>query len=369
MNPSVSNYSEEGDIYKFTLSGVNVSLANAIRRTILSDIPIVSIFTENNDKTQCDMKINTTRLHNEILKQRLGCIPIHIKELDLLPGKYRLELDMQNETDSMIIVTSEHFKIKNKTNDHYLTKDEMRKIFPPNPKTNMFIDFARLRPRLGDTIPGEHLKICAEFSIHTAKENSMYNVVSKCAYGNTVDMEKVNEVWQEQEDKLKQSDGITKEDIKFQKDNFYLLDAQRHFKTDSFDFVLQTIGVFTNVEIVNKACVVLQDKMVAFIQALDSDIVPILNSETTIDNCYDIILENEDYTMGKVLEYLLYEKYYMKEKTFTFCGFKKFHPHNDDSTIRIAYQEKADKHMVAQHLRSVANDAKDVFGQIRTFFK
>jgi DNA-directed RNA polymerase II subunit RPB3 len=369
MNPAVSNYSEEGDLYKFTLSGVNVSLANAIRRTILSDIPIVAIYTENNDKTQCDIKINTTRLHNEILKHRLSCIPIHMKELDVLPGKYSLELDLQNETDNMILVTTEHFRIKNKSNDNYLTKDEMRKIFPPHPKINTYIDFARLRPRIGDSIPGEHLKLTAEFSIRTAKDNSMYNVVCKCAYGNTVDAEKAQMAWQDQEDKLKQSEGVTKEDIQFQKENFYALDAQRHFIPDSFDFVLQTIGIYTNVEIMNKACVILQDRLASFIQSLDSDIIPILHSETTMDNCYDIVLENEDYTLGKVLEYLLYEKYYVQEKIFTFCGFKKFHPHNDDSTIRIAYENSTDKHMVAQHLRIVANDARDIFGKIRTFFR
>ena len=37
MNPVISNSIEEGDVYKFTLSNVNVSLANAIRRTILSE--------------------------------------------------------------------------------------------------------------------------------------------------------------------------------------------------------------------------------------------------------------------------------------------------------------------------------------------
>ena len=39
MNPILSSISEHGDIYKFTIGGINVSLANAIRRTILSDIP------------------------------------------------------------------------------------------------------------------------------------------------------------------------------------------------------------------------------------------------------------------------------------------------------------------------------------------
>ena len=97
MNPTLSNISEDGDIYKFTLSGINVSLANAIRRTILSDIPTVVCYTDTSVDGQCSIPINTTRLHNEILKQRLSCIPIHSAELDTLPGNYILELDIQNE--------------------------------------------------------------------------------------------------------------------------------------------------------------------------------------------------------------------------------------------------------------------------------
>jgi len=46
MEPKISNISEESGIYSFTLSGVNVSLANSIRRTVLSDIPINVIITE-----------------------------------------------------------------------------------------------------------------------------------------------------------------------------------------------------------------------------------------------------------------------------------------------------------------------------------
>ena len=53
----------------------------------------------------------------------------------------------------------------------------------------MFIDFARVRPAMGD-VPGEELILNAEFSVHTAKENSMFNVASICSYGNTVDVSK-----------------------------------------------------------------------------------------------------------------------------------------------------------------------------------
>lgn len=367
MDPKLSNISEEGDVYKFTLSGLNVSLANSIRRTILSEIPINVILTETYAENKCNILVNTTRLHNEILKHRLSCIPIHITELELLPDKYVLEVDMKNDTDRMIYVTTEHFKIRNKTNDNYLTENEMRKIFPPNAKTNSFIEFARLRPKIGDGIPGEQLKLIAEFSVSNAKNNSMFNVVSKCSYGNTVDLAKIDEMWEQYEDKMR-SENNTKEEIEFQKKNFYLLDAQRYFIADSFDFVLQTLGIYTNKELVQKACVILQNKFVELVSAIDNDILPINISETTMEHCYDVILENEDYTVGKVLEYLLYEQFYMKEKIFTFCGFKKLHPHNSDSVIRIAYIKQADKNTVRNNLRGVCIDAIEFYKKLHKMF-
>jgi DNA-directed RNA polymerase alpha subunit/DNA-directed RNA polymerase subunit L len=374
MNPSISNISVDGECYKFTLSGLNVSLANAIRRTILSDIPATVFYTGSAQPSQCIVHANTTRLHNEILKHRLSCIPIHIQELDLLPENYVMELDMQNDTDSVIIVSTEHFRIRNKANDNYLTKEETRKIFPACAKTNMFIDFARLRPKIGDTIPGEKLKITSEFSVHTAKDDSMFNVVSKCSYGNTVDIVKANGVWEEHERKLK-SDGSTSEEIMIQKKNFYILDAHRSYAPDSFDFAIQSVGVYDNKEIIRKACVVLQNKLVdlqlkltEIAQASNLNAIQIKHSETTVENCFDIILENEDYTIGKVLELILYERYYVSESILTYCGFKKFHPHDLDSTIRLAYVSAIDKQQIAQHVLNACVAAIDVFGRVGKMF-
>ena len=365
MNPTVSNISDDGDVYKFTLSDINISLANAIRRTILSDIPTLAFDAENKD--YCKIDKNTGRLHNEILKHRLCCIPIHMNELDILPGNYTMELDMRNDGDNMIYVTTENFKIKNKTNGNYLTEEETRKIFPPSIKTNMYIDFARLRPKIGPTIPGEHIKLTCEFTLRTAKDNSTYNVVSKCAYGNTIDAVKAKDVWEGIENKMRAEES-TNDEISFQKKNYYLLDAQRSFLKDSFDFVIQTVGVYSNKDIVKKGCGVLQNKLVELIQNIDSDVVPIKMSETTVDNSYDIVLENEDYTIGKALEYILYEKYYNGEKILTYCGFKKYHPHDADSIIRIAFKQPADKRMVGQYIKEAAVAAKDVFKKVHGLF-
>jgi DNA-directed RNA polymerase subunit L len=318
------------------------------------------------------IEINTSRLHNEIIKQRLSCIPIHQTDLTLLPNNYILHVDVKNETDNILYVTTEDFRIFNKTTQHYLKREEVMQIFPPDSITQSYIDFVRLRPKISDTIPGEQLKLTCEFSVSSSKTNGMFNVVSKCSYSNTPDMTKINQLWEEIQEKYVSQD-MTKEEIHFEKRNFYILDAQRHFVPNSFDFLIQTVGVYTNVEILKKSCVILQNKFVDLIQFVESDTLLINTSDivaeySNIENSYDIILEGEDYTIGKVLEYILYEKYYIKEKTLSFCGFKKFHPHNNDSHIRIAFVKPVDKSMVKNYIYSACVDAQEVYKKIYGMF-
>jgi len=367
MDPVLEKIVEVGDICEFTLSNINVSLANAIRRTILSDIPVTCFYTEKNKDNDCNIEINTSRFHNEIIKHRLSCIPIHEKDATLLPGKYILELDVKNDSDNMIVITTEQFKIKNKTNGNYLTKDETKRIFPPNHISQCYIDFVRLRPKISETIPGEEIKLTSEFSVNNAKTNSVYNVVSICSYSNTQDRDVSNKIWEEYENKLRSKDTPIK-DIQFQKRNFELLDSQRYYKEDSFDFILQTIGIFTNKEIIKKSCSIIYDKFVQFNLDLESDTIPIINSEVTMENCYDIVILNEDYTMGNILQYLMYEKYYNNEKVLSFCGFKKIHPHNLDSVLRVAYLNTVDKTIVLQNLKVIVNDAIAIFKKLYSIF-
>ena len=121
MNPALEPFESEDNSFGFTLSGVNVSIANALRRTILSDIPLVVFRTTPNELNKCSIITNTTRLNNEIIKQRLSCIPIHIKDVEEFPLKnYIMEVNVENTTDTIMYVTTEHFIIKDKNKSHEL---------------------------------------------------------------------------------------------------------------------------------------------------------------------------------------------------------------------------------------------------------
>jgi len=365
MEPKIKAISEENQIYKFTLYDCNVSIANALRRTILMDIPMVVVRTENHETSDCTIYKNNGRLHNEILKQRLSCIPVHIgiDELEKLPGKYVLEINEKNDSDTMMIVTTEHFKIRSKDDENdYLSRETVQKIFPPF-QSEHYIDFSRLRPRISESIPGEELHLVSEFSISNAHESSMFNSVSKCAYGNTPDLERVNKVWDDVESKLKK-EQMPATDIELKKKNFYLLDAQRIFVENSFDFAVKTVGVYENSVIVKKAAEILTVKFRMFSESIDNKLVNVLMSETSMDYCYDIYLENDDYTMGKVLEYFLYTMFYERDKVLSFCGFRKHHPHDSHSIIRIAFNNIADKDMALQLLKTASEESKKVFEKI-----
>ena len=131
MNPIVEQFSEKSNELTFTISGINVSLANAIRRTILSDINIVVFRTSPYERNEANILVNTSRLNNEIIKQRLSCIPVHIRNIEEFPiDKYYIEVKVQNISNSVMFVTTEDFVIKDIATNKQVSESKTREIFP-----------------------------------------------------------------------------------------------------------------------------------------------------------------------------------------------------------------------------------------------
>jgi DNA-directed RNA polymerase subunit L len=372
MSVKIANLKEVDDILTFTLSGVDVSYANAIRRTILSDIPIVCFKTTPNEENKANILINTTRLNNEILKQRLSCIPICIKDLEIPIKNYVLEVDVENKTDTAIYVTTKDFKIKNMTTDSYLDEGDLRKIFPsyvpPTGKGEYFVDFVKLRPKLSEELPGERIKLTCALTLGTARQDSSFNVTGTCAYGCTPDDTKIAEELAKRKQKWA-DEGKSEANIAFEAANWKLLEGLRYVKRNNFDFILQTVGIYENSDIMIKSCQILMDKFVELKQVLDKDQIEIIPSDSTMDTSYDVILENEDYTVGNILNYELYDTYYRDFKKLTYVGFKKMHPHDTHSILRMAFTEPtAGKDTVRQMLAAVFETAFKEISHIKGLF-
>ena len=365
ITPVVENSIENKQgVLEFTIKNANVSIVNGLRRTLLTNIPSSVI-----DSKQSDFYTNTGRLHNEILKQRLDCIPVHIKDTSVL-SDLLLEVEITNDTDMLMYITTRDFKIKNISTDTYLTDEAVEKIFPPSKLTKSFVLFSRLRPKISNDIPGEKLHFTARFKEGTAKENGAYNVVSIAAYANTPDKSSQAEQWDQIEENL-QKKGLNQKDIDYERKNWYTLGAKRIYLKDSFDFKCQSVGVYTNLELIHLACDKIKEQLKDVHDKCSSQIYEINMRSTAMKNSADFILQGYDYTIGKIIEYILHEEYYKKnDNLLSYIGFIKNHPHDDYSIIRFAFKEEDDfnKENIYNLVMYSCSKADDIYNAIKEYF-
>jgi DNA-directed RNA polymerase subunit L len=196
-----------------------------------------------------------------------------------------------------------------------------------------------------------------------ASQDGAFNVISTCAYECTPDDSKANEVWKEKAAEMKKGEK-SDEEIEFEKRNWFLLDAKRYYQPNSYDFIVETVGVFDNNEIVLKACEIMISKCEKFLENLQHGKVAIVPSETTLKNGFDVTLVNEDYTLGKVIEFYLYQQNFIADKTLSFCGFRKPHPHATDSIIRVAFHNEIDPVGVSGYIQGATDSAISAFKKL-----
>ena len=335
----ISFRSQEKGVLHFTIDNLNISIANALRRTILADIPTLVFNCFPHARNDAVVHVNTSRMNNEMLKQRLSCIPIHIKDHNLPYNELTVEINMKNATESTIDITTKNFRIKNDTSGKYLEDNAVRKIFPPCPETDDYILFARLRPRISTIVPGEEISISAKMSLHTAGESGMFNVASTCAYGMTPDKIRQDEAWQKQLASMSTEDKASADVISLLQQNWYNHEGKRYFRDNSFEFSVESVGVFSNEDLVIKACDIIIEKLTKVLTLAQTAELPIEKSLNTIKNAVDIRLDGLSYSIGKIIEFMLHKLFYRGEsqKLLSYVGFYKSHPHDKDSIIRLAF--------------------------------
>ena len=368
MNPNVENMNQitEYEI-TFTLNNTPLSIANGIRRTILSNIDTVVFKTSPHDKNQSVFVTNTSRFNNELLKQRLSCIPIHIKEFDNIRN-LEVHVNCENNSKDIQWVTTQHFEIYDTLKEEYLKEKEKEKIFPKNKITGTYIDFVRLRPKITDDISGEQIKFIAKMSISNAKDDSMFNVVCNSSYGFTIDQNKADKAWENKKKDL-ESEGMNEEQLDFAKKDWDLLEAKRYYKPNSYDFTIESVGVYTANEIVVKACDILLKEFEEFKEIINKEFNDIVSiSPLNLNNSYDIKLNNKDNTFGKIIEYMIYTDYFEKD-LLTYCGFKIFHPHDGFGILRLAFVKEVDETIIKDVFQKSCNKVKVIIEKIKKFFE
>ena len=164
--------------------------------------------------------------------------------------------------------------------------------------------------------------------------------------------------------------GIVVRKNQFEEKNWRLLEAKRHVIEDSHEFLLESVGVYENMHLMDLGCGILIEKYKTFIENVKTNNKIIIepNRDSTVPNEFMIKLLDEDYTLANPLVYYMYQKHYIDDKSITFVGFRKPHPHNNVGEIRLAFAEPTDASTAALYLTQAATKCAELYKNVQNNF-
>jgi len=361
--PFASTWDKRNTYVEFELANINFSTANAIRRLMISHVKTVGFRTE--PYKACDIKVlvNDTPLHNQFSIHRLAMIPINVPNPDKFNvDDYQFIIDVANNTNAIRNITTEDFQIKQISTNKFLPQEEVKRFFPPDPITGDYVLLNKLRPKyfvphqtLSREVQAEmakdfdkavedvmHFHIEAKASISNGFENGHYSPVAVACYVNTVDpkraeeglrayidaqIEKAKNIGAEQptQEKMKRRFELT-EQGRF----FYMNDRQ---EPNVFTFKIETVGVIPSLVVFHRAIEILKDKITTFVSNLvaRNEEVIVITPSSQLAGGYDIIVQNEDDTLGNIVQThlcLMFADFNLpnEKRKLKFIGYKRPHP-------------------------------------------
>lgn len=373
---SVQNVSLQNDVLCFTIQGtfeqgLDKSLINGIRRTLLNDIPTVA-FNINEASKQKDIIIetNTSSIHNEMIQERIGLIPLYINP-DIFHKSYLFYLDVIHNKDTPFqFVTANDIQIyplnddlkkrvedlmdesietsdleKEKLNEILSTNDlknyNLKKELSQKQKETIFRPFVYKQKKnycllleLKNTNTEDiyqQLKFYGSPSVNTTKTHARYQSVSCATYQFTCN----NDLIQSTLDEQISLKNIQAEDIEEYKKKFLINESERYYYRDkdnepySFDFKIKSTHYLSSEKLFSKAIEILNNNLdsvkeglILLLQEKDSNIELSMKNDYT----YRFELFNMDHTIGSIIQSHI-SRFSINDKSLLqMCGYKKTHP-------------------------------------------
>lgn len=353
--PYEKSWDKERNFVEIEIDNCDTSVMNSIRRTIISEVPTISIKTTPHDETQVEVFQNDTPLHNQFLGHRLGMIPFNISNVDEFDvNDYELIIDEENETDFPKHITTEHIKIRRISNDKILSEVDKKRILPPDSKTGDYHLITILKPKYYQRnydmnsidsfgVEKTKLKLYVKCKLYKGRgsENGKFNPTSCCCYFNKVDEEKANVGLQKfiiQENKMIEENNLTKISLENLERKFNTSQKDRYFYTDKFGepnkfvFRIESIGNIGPLVILYRGIKELKFNITNFktnCLKLNTNVVEFEPSKN-LPNGFDILVHGEDDTLGNIIQSycnkLFCDYSQIESQKLKYVGYVKVHP-------------------------------------------
>lgn len=369
FNVSLQNVKYENDILSFKISGsesygIDKSMINCIRRTILTDIPAVAFRVDENTTKDIKVNENTGSIHNEMLLQRISLIPLYIDPHNYY-NNYLFELKVKHDNSNIYkFVTAKDFNIyplipkiqqrvdeiedgniqselkdilESKNIENYdlknpLSEKKKENIFRPFifKKEKNYCLITELKNTNTEDMQ-QTLDLYGVPSLSTGKEHSRYQSVSLANYTFVKDQTMIDGVI---------SEKISLENIPEEKQEEFakkitLSESERYYKRDidnepyEYEFSIKSVHYLESGEIFMKSIELIIDKLDNIkLQCLNllKDKESSISVNKKNDILYDIIIHNEGHTMGNLIQSHIVRRCINEESIIQVCGYKRTHP-------------------------------------------
>jgi len=344
--------------------GLDKSIINAIRRTLLNDIPAIAFRADENTTKDITIVENRGQLHNEMLMQRVALIPLYIDPSSYMKtylfeltvehdnsevfkfitsndfNIYPLNSDIQKKIDSLdkdddaaeldVLLNSnsyENYDLNNPISQKQ--KDLILRPFEFRNKKNYCLITELKNTNDDDLTQGIHL--FGVPSLSTGKENSRFQSVSCATYSFLKDESLINSIIQE---RIK-TEKIDEEDQESFKTKLLLRESEKYYFRDSenepykYNFAIKSIHYLNSSDLFQKSIELLMDKLdylkLSFLKLLQ-DKETCISTEKINDYVYHFMIYNEDHTMGNLIQSHIARRCITDESILQMCAYKKPHP-------------------------------------------
>lgn len=393
--------------------GLDKSIVNAIRRTLISSIPSIAFRIDDNTKRDIIIRSNNTSLHNEYLIHRISLIPLYINPdnyhkdyLFRLKVSHTSELPYQFITAENIDIYELNDELKHKVKNYedlseFEKEDLDSKLSVPNIENyNMDVPLSdKLKTRIfrpfefrgninyplitelkntNSTNLVEDIDLYGVPSISIAKENARWQSVSNATYIFEHDEKQFESVVKE---KLKLK-NISEDKVSDFINHLKIEEGERYFLRDKYNeaysylFTIESQHYKDNKDLLLHACSIIKDDLMILKENVNNLLIKSTTSislNNTSDFTFELIINEQDYTIINIIQAYI-SRYKITDDSFIqFCGSKKTHPLEDimimifsinrDKKI-IEYSEKQKTDMLLNTIKECIDDITGQFNDI-----
>jgi DNA-directed RNA polymerase subunit L len=337
---------DASNMCEFDIENVDISIINGIRRVLLTEIMIPGIIGEVEPTVEIIKNIGG--LHNEIMTHRIGLIPICLTEDQIdnyEDNSMVLELNVKNNGIGTMNVDTGH--IKGTLDGKELSNVQLSTIFPKNSVSNSHILITRLRTN-------EELHFKAKVVKQNARFNAAFSPVSLANF------------------------FYIEDESLFTKD-MNVLDKARSFHKNKYGeatkihFQIEPINPHVSSKfLINKSLDIISQKLQTFsnnITSGNTDKVIIAKCDN-MDNTFQFIVQDEDDTLGNIIQSIIHDKYIRNKNTnsdltCSYIGYICPHPLKAEMVLKLTLDNQTDINKFILFLSNNCNGIVDEISIIK----